>query len=453
MENRKTLREKLQALPCHFTWDFEFEDQADVEHLLKYLTLQVKHTLCQNRDTYVTMKAFLYHHQRRYSDALKSLREAEHILAQDHPDNLLRQAVLTYGNYAWIYYHLSNYKMVQRYLDHIAELGRSLCSPHPFPTGLPEILAQKGWSLLVAGVQRGVEAKECFEGARRRDPSNNQLQTGLAMALYAAWEHLQSDPYREKATEMLEEVVLHQPENFETKIYLARLLLQKDEQRARTLLEEVAERSLNPEVLRRAAKLCLRDPPLLSRAISILKKAIALDSSYHILYYDLGMCYKAQMEGASPERKSSLLTFAGENFHQAVQMNAFFVDPMLELATIYGEGLLAYEEEIYAHLVEEAPNISKQCLQALYLQWGDFLLQKKNQKQEALEKYMAGICIAGGLGKKLLVRRLMSLAHMFWEDSQTARADTIYSFLQTVHYEEPGPGSEELWWHNHRALR
>ncbi|KAJ7329328.1 hypothetical protein JRQ81_015502 [Phrynocephalus forsythii] len=454
MANGGLLLEKLKTIPCHFTWNLEFEDLADVEHLQEYLTLQVQNNYYHNRDTYLAMKAFLYHLQKRYSDALKSLQEAEKILAQDHPGNLPRQALLTYGNYAWIYYHLGNYRTVMQLLRKIYQIGHSFSSPQPCPSGVPEILAQKGWSLLVAGIHRGREAQKCFEGALRGDLSNPQLQAGLALAVYATWEHLQGDPDKEKATELLEEVVRVQPQNYEARVYLARLLRDKDEQRARKLLEDVVENSVHPEVLRRAAKVSLHEPQQLSQAMYILQKAIALDPNYHILYYDLGMCYKAQVESATPERKAVLQPAMIESFQKAVQMNALFVDPMLELAKIYGASVPAGEEDVYINLlVEEAAYISKPCQQALFLQWGDYLLHQMGQKDKALEKYMAGIRIASDVGKNHLGKRLMNLAHLFKQDSQTGRAEAIYTFLQSVHYEDPGPQSQELWWHHNRPLR
>ncbi|CAM4511815.1 unnamed protein product [Lepidochelys kempii] len=65
------------------------------------------------------MQAYLCHLQGQYEDALQSLREAEEILQRDHPDNFPRQVLVIYGNYAWIYYHLAHYDLVEFYLDKV----------------------------------------------------------------------------------------------------------------------------------------------------------------------------------------------------------------------------------------------------------------------------------------------------------------------------------------------
>ncbi|XP_042323733.1 interferon-induced protein with tetratricopeptide repeats 5-like [Sceloporus undulatus] len=394
------------------------------------------------------MKAFLYHLQKHYTEALRSLQEAAVIIKDQC------QVLVIYGNYAWIYYHLANYSKVEKYLHKIRGICQSLGSPHPYSIMTPEILAQKGWSFLASGFQNGEEAIACFQKALRELPTNQEFKAGLATAFYASWERAGIVCRWDKSKELLEELVSVQPQNWELKMYLASLLLHQDKERVKGLLEEVVHNSRSPDILRKVAHLCVCvQPRQLTPAISALKMAIRLDSSYRLLYYDLGLCYKLQMEGASPDDRAIALESATNCFLLAVEMGSLFIDPRLELAKIYGERGPDHEEAVYLHLMQELPNVSMRCKQAIYLHWGDFLLQKKGLKHQALEMYKTGVKISGGhfTERDQLERRLMDLMKIFQEDSELDCVDTIYSLFQTTGYQGPDTHQSCPWWHNHRV--
>ncbi|XP_042324838.1 interferon-induced protein with tetratricopeptide repeats 5-like [Sceloporus undulatus] len=379
------------------------------------LDLQLEHTLYRNRGAYLAMKAYLLHQQGDYHGALGSLKRAEEVLKQDHPANFSRQTLVTYGNYAWIYYHLTNYEMVELYLGRICEICQALSSPEPYSVEIPEIQAQKGWSLLVGGFRNGPEATECFRMALRKDESNEEFQAGLAFSIFASWTHCWRHDLQEEAQRLLEEIVFNHPQNYEAKVHLISLLSRNNRQRVKSLVDDVVQNSINPDVLRNAAKVCTHKLQSLSQAITILRKAIALNPRYHLLHYDLGCLYKMQLEKALPEEREELAAAATESFNRSLETDPASVFSRLELAKMYGEKSLAYEEEVYENLLEDLPNFSKRCQQAIYLHWGDFLLHKKGERQGALEMYMAGLSITGGHGRErgLLKASLKSLEERF----------------------------------------
>ncbi|XP_053107366.1 interferon-induced protein with tetratricopeptide repeats 5-like [Hemicordylus capensis] len=453
--SNKPLKEKLQALQCHFTWPFEIKDKVDAVHILQTLALHVEHTLYRNRSTYLAMRAYLHHLQGCYKEALQSLREAEEALKQDHPANFSRQVLLIYGNYAWVYYHFTNYEMVELYLGRIREICRSLSSPDPYSVLIPEIYAQKGWSLLAVGFRNGEQAKECFQMALKgeEESSNEEFQAGLAISTHASWTHSWAEDLRKEARKLLEEVLFCQPQNHEVRVYLARVLCDTHPQRAESLVEEAVQSSLNPEVLRNASK--VYPPQSLPRAIEVLQRAISLDPSFHLLHYDLGIAYWKQVNKASPQEKGDIIVAATESFRRAVETDPLSIFARLKLAILYGEKSSDYEEEIYQNLLDEMPSASKRCQQKIYLHWGDFLLYKKGRKEEALEMYKAGVLIPGDhpLEKKQLKTRLKSLARMFQQDSEADSARCIYRFLETVEDREPGHRERAPWGHSSQAGR
>ncbi|XP_075780757.1 interferon-induced protein with tetratricopeptide repeats 5-like [Pelodiscus sinensis] len=421
------LKEKLQALQCHFTWDFEIRDKVDAAHILHTVALRVAHTPYPNQAVFLAMKAYLCHLQGRYEDALQSLREAEEFLHRDHPGNVPRQALVIYGNYAWIYYHLAHYDVVERYLDQVSQICRSLNSRSPYAALIPEVHAHKGWSLLAAGFRHGQEATECFQRALAEDEANGEYLAGSVIAAYALWTHL-SDPVSWKeAKEKLGDIIQKQPHNYEAKVYLARFIKKGDRGQAEALLEDV-QNSRDPEVLRYTAKFFQAEFP--DKRIPILQRAISLDPTYHLLYYDLGVCYKQQLAVANMGRREEILAAATEAFKKAVRIDPAFVFAKLALAEMLGEKTPGYQEEIYLNLMSEVSTLSKRCQQAVYLHWGDFLLYTRESLPKAAEMYKAGFAIPDKyLERPQLKSRLQEVAEKFQQSSQTTEAKAIRDFI------------------------
>ncbi|XP_077196577.1 interferon-induced protein with tetratricopeptide repeats 5-like [Paroedura picta] len=410
----KPLREKLCALQCHFTWCPKEKDPVDVAHVLKTLALLVEYTAYRTRSTYIAMKAYMHHLQGSYQEALRDLWDAEDALMEDDQASFPCHALLIYGNFAWVYYLLANYSMTELYLGRIQEICQALSSSEPYSVQRPETHAQRGWSFLVLGFQNGEEARKCFQTAIQGDESNKDFQAGLAISTFACWTLSRRSDLWKEATRLMEDTLRRQPQNCDAKVYLAILLQSTDLPRARGLVEDVSQGPLGPEVLRNMAQ--LHKPHCLSRTISLLQQAIALDPGYHLLHYDLGNCYSGQLERAAPEERGAIREAAIESFQRAVEADPLSVFPKLALAKIYTEKSPLYAEEIYRNLLEELPTTGKRSQQALYLHWGDFLLRGKGRRREGLEAYQAGAAILGGCPKKRLLLR-GRVAKMAEEDS------------------------------------
>ncbi|XP_063164855.1 interferon-induced protein with tetratricopeptide repeats 5-like [Candoia aspera] len=436
----RPLREKLQRLQCHFTWDFEIKDKVDVTHILKTLALRLKHAPCHNQGTYLALKAYLCHLEGCPKEALATLCEAEEILRRDHPGTFSRQILVAYGNYAWIYYHLTDYDRVELYLGKIRAICRDLSSPEPYSAPIPEIYAQQGWSLLAVGFRNGELARRCFQKALEQQGSSEELQEGLAFSAFAAWTHSWDDEVQEEGQRLLEGLIRSQPENYEAKAYLASILLRKDRERAERLAEDVVQNSLNPEVLRVASKvLKFRS---LSCAISVLKKAVALQSDYHLLHFDLGICYTTLLEKVPELERAQIREDAVESFKQSLEADPPSVFSRLNLAKLYGGRAPHFEEEVYLGVMEELPTASKRCQQAFYRHWGDFLLHRKGQRQEALKAYEAGCGIPGDhpVEQHHLEKSLRGLARVFQREGETEQEEAVYSLLRAMAWRRLGDG-------------
>uniref|UniRef100_A0A8C0GX86 Uncharacterized protein n=1 Tax=Chelonoidis abingdonii TaxID=106734 RepID=A0A8C0GX86_CHEAB len=265
---------------------------------------------------------------------------------------------------------------------------------------------------LAAGFRNGGEATKCFQMALREDEANGEFLAGLAIAVFASWTHSHKPVFWNAAREKLGAIIHEQQQNYEAKVYLAKILKRTDRQQAEALLEDVVQNSLDPEVLRHAAMFFL--PEFLEKAISILERAISLNPNYHLLHYDLGVCYKMQLRGDNSSRREEILAAAIEAFKKAVRKDPVSVFSKLALAEMYGENTPHYQEEIYLNLTSEMPSLSKKCQQAVSLHWGDFLFYKQKSLWEAAQIYKAGFAIPDNyLERQQLKRKLEKVAEIF----------------------------------------
>ncbi|XP_074832452.1 interferon-induced protein with tetratricopeptide repeats 5-like isoform X2 [Carettochelys insculpta] len=403
-------------------------DKVDAFHLLQTLAGRIAHTRYQNQPALLALRAYLCHLQGQYENALQSLSEAEEMLQRDHPDNFPRQVLVIYGNYAWIYYHLVHYDLVELYLDKVSKICSSLRSCCSYAALIPEVHAQKGWSLLAVGFRNGKDATKCFQLALREDEANGEYLAGLAIAVYASWTHSQSFVFWEAAKKKLWAIIQKQQQNYEAKMYLAKILKKCDRDQAEALLEDVVQNSQDPEVLRNAAMFL--HPQFVEKAIAILQRAISLNPSYHLLYYDLGVCYKKQLEEVETG-KEEILTAAIETFKKAVQKDPASVFSKLALAEMYGENSPNYQEEIYLGLMSKMPDLSKKCQQAIYLHWGNFLFHKRKAVHKAAQMYKAGFTIPDNYPERQKLKiRLEEVAEEFQQNSQSTEAQAILNFIQ-----------------------
>ncbi|XP_015685418.2 interferon-induced protein with tetratricopeptide repeats 5-like [Protobothrops mucrosquamatus] len=426
------LKEKLQRLQCHFTWDFEVKDKMNIRHSLVTLSLRLEHGPSHNRGTYLALKAYLRHLEESPKEALDILKEAEEVLRKEPQETFSRQVLLVYGNYAWICYHLTDYDRVDLYLGQIRQICRGLSSPEPYSALIPEVYTQKGWSLLAMGFRNGQLARQCFQTALELQEPNAELEEGLAFSTFASWTHFYDDKLHEEGQKLLKGLICSQPENYEAKIYLAQILRWKDHERARHLADDVVQNSLNPELLRFAAKVIRIHST--SQAISTLKKAMALHSDYYLLHYDLGMRYMYLLDQGSEGNRAEIVEDAIECFKRSLELDPGFVFSWLKLAKLYGEKRPLYEEEVYLGLMEELPTASKRCQQSFYLHWGDFLLRKKGQRQAALRAYRACLEVPGDhpLEQNQLEHRLKELAKAFRSEGEMEKERAVQRLLHEV---------------------
>ncbi|XP_063277003.1 interferon-induced protein with tetratricopeptide repeats 1-like [Prinia subflava] len=432
--SREELKEQLDALQCHFTWKMGIQ-VYNPQHLLQKLEIEINHTAHQNQVALLGLQAHLYQLNNQSAEALRSLRAAEEHNEQQEEAAATAGSVIIYGNYAWVHYLQGSYQEARSYLQR----AQQLC-PHPWDMRLiPHIQAQKGWSLLVIRAQNGDRARECFDLALMLEPDNRSFHTGLAMALYSSWKFSWQPDAASEATIHLERVVREQPNNYRAKIYLAQLLEHVAKERSIGLVEECAEESSDPEVLKLSIMFWI--PRSTDRAVEIARRALEDDPGYHLLYQALAKSYKQQWLQANEEDKDEILDVAINHLQQIVQghPDLDITIVKLQLAELIGERDPAREEEIYMELQEQSDTLSLRCRQGLLINWGKFLLYRRGSQDRAKAKFMEAYSIPmQTFQRRDCGRRLRRMAETYRRNGDAETADGIYRFLQEADRHLPG---------------
>ncbi|XP_078523845.1 interferon-induced protein with tetratricopeptide repeats 5-like [Lissotriton helveticus] len=429
-----SLKERLEKLQCHFTWSLEEQDETDIEHVKQGLNLRIQHTPYNNHSTFYALQAYLHQREGRYQEALQSLRTAEESLGEGQQASLIGPKLVISGNYAWIYYYLCNYEMVEQYLEKSDTISQFLSHRSQSTATIPDISGMIGWSLMAIGFRYGERAASCFQAALSENPKNVEFCAGLAIALYAAaTRNGAGTELKKEAISKLKEVIHQEPINYECKTYLALLLEDSDFDRAQELAEDVVKNSRDPEVLRNVAQVFQEQH--VNRCWDILKQAISIVGDYSLLHRDLGFSYQWQLI-----KNVNILSMPSENaiaaaiqaYKHAIQLDPLCIFAKIALAEVYGlNNQQAYQQEIYDNLERELPNASEKCQQAFYVSLGKFLLYKKHLLNDAAYVFVKCFKISTETksGNKCK-SELLKIVRWFERDGRTEKARDLSQLIQ-----------------------
>jgi interferon-induced tetratricopeptide repeat-containing protein 1 len=73
------------------------------------------------------------------------------------------RSLVTWSNYAWLYFHMGKLEKVQTYLDKVENTCQKFASSFRYRVECPEMDCEEGWALLKCGGQNQERAKACFE--------------------------------------------------------------------------------------------------------------------------------------------------------------------------------------------------------------------------------------------------------------------------------------------------
>nr|ADE73873.1 interferon-inducible 58 kDa protein [Ctenopharyngodon idella]UVN25862.1 interferon-inducible protein 58 [Ctenopharyngodon idella] len=345
MEPDRTLRTKLHQLECHFTWAL-LKDDIDLNDVINRLEEQIKLDLGKKEGLARTYSALAYIHFLLgfHKEAHDNLMISVELHMECHRDEFHKTLIVTYGNLAWLNYHMKNYTECEIYLKKLQKINETF--PKEF-SSVPEVLGEKGWTFLKFSRKYYDRAKECFRKALELEPDEGEWNAGYAIALYRTeYESLEYTSEDSSTIRQLRRAIDKNPDDDVLKVLLSlRLVVYERYREAESLVEKALERSPDhPHVVRYVGKF-FRNQGSVDRSITLLKRAVEHSPNSSFIHHQLALCYKQKkiqiLQEQSHHSKGSRVQQIRDqciyHLEKATSLMTSFISAMSDLALMYGE--------------------------------------------------------------------------------------------------------------------
>ncbi|XP_069835191.1 interferon-induced protein with tetratricopeptide repeats 5-like [Dendropsophus ebraccatus] len=391
--SKGSLKPHLLQLKCHFTWKLllmhtELEDR---------LNNQVTFLVTKNKYMVYNLLAYVMHLKGDYPKAIANLEKAEEMIKENNPDETDHRYLVTYGNYAWVFYYLNQYEESQKYIDKVEQIHKELKDT----PGRAEICGEKAWALLTFSADHYEEAKQCFEKALELEPEDPEWNSGYATAVYRleGFNGRQCPASECRSIELLERAVEKNPNDAVVKALLALKLLdlnRSDE--GKTYIEEALEQApSSPYVLRYVAKF-YRRAGMVDEALRVLETAINLTPTSGFLHYQIGLCYRqkyltkkkesGKWRNTQTDRESSDLSQkAIFHLEKVLEYKKTAVYAYIDLVKIYCEVKEYQKAEDTYQAILALTNLTDEEKQQIYCSYGRFKEFSIRSESEAIKYY------------------------------------------------------------------
>ncbi|XP_041517895.1 interferon-induced protein with tetratricopeptide repeats 1-like [Microtus oregoni] len=388
------VKENLLQLSCHFTWSLLFED-ADIPDLEMRISEEVEFLDIMSPVRMHNLLAYVRHLKGQHEEALQSLREAEALARREQ---LGKRSVVTWGNCAWVHYHMGSLAEAQSYLDKVKNTCKDFASPFRYRMECAEMHCEEGWALLKCGGQNYRRAMACFAKAVEAEPENPEYNTGYAIAAYR--EYFDDN---KMSLGPLRKAVMLNPADPYIKVYLALKLqdIGETHEAERHIEEALSSTSCQTYVFRYAAKY-YRRKGCIDKALQLLHKALQTSPNSGYLHYQIGLCYKKQMlqlktsRNTLSKRQGSIKELAQRaisKFQKTVELRPTFDAAYVCMAEVQA-GIHQYEEaEANFQMVLNMQKLAGHKKQYIHLYYGRYQQYHQKSEDKAITHYLKGLKI------------------------------------------------------------
>uniref|UniRef100_A0A8C3U3S2 IFIT5 protein n=1 Tax=Catharus ustulatus TaxID=91951 RepID=A0A8C3U3S2_CATUS len=395
--SKDSLKTSLLQLECHFTWDLHKEDVV-LETLEETILDHIKFVKECNITDY-NILSYVCHLKNSNEEGLRNLQKAEEAIQEHHPGEIARRSLVTWGNYAWIYYHMQRYEEAQTYVSKVENSCKKLSGTALGKIQLPEVCAEQGWALLRFGRSYFERAKNCFENALTSEPDNPDFNAGYAIAMFRLDSF--TERYNEETwpcLEALKRAVELNPNNT-TLLALLALELQRLKRGAEgeRYIEEGLQKTPDFPLFLRYAASFYRKKSELGKAVNILRKALALTPNSVIVHHQLGLCYKLKIllmnktRYPPQEEVENLIELAIFHLKTVIDKKPMFFITYSDLGNMYALGKRYKEAEEIFQKVLHRNDIPCGVKQEIYFNYGNFQHIHMKSESKAIEYYMEGL--------------------------------------------------------------
>ncbi|XP_043911536.1 interferon-induced protein with tetratricopeptide repeats 5-like [Protopterus annectens] len=448
--SKESLKQELLLLECHFTWDLRRED-IDIEDFEERTNGSIEFYIQENKCYSYNQLAYVNYLNDYNKEALTHLQKAEETARADHPQDTEKRLVVTYGNFAWIYYHMNEVEQAETYLEKVKAICRNLGSASTYTVNIPEIYGEKGFTMLKFSGEHYEKAKECFEKALEKEPDNPELNSGYAIALYrlTALKNKHQDKENCKLLKQLRRALELNPEDSSVMVYLALQLqdFQKEEEGLQYIEKALSTSADIPQVIRLVAKF-LRKQGSVDRALMLLKEALEKMPNSALLHDQVGLCYRTKLyklkNDPNSQHKSSaqiveLTNHCINHFEKAVELKPKFHFAQMNLAGMYAErGDYSKADELFEK-IQKMNNFKTEDWQHFYLEYGKYFFYHKKSEEHAAFYFKEGYKIQNESYKRdycyTYLKKIVKIRTS--RNKQDSMAFGILGFLCQVKEEKP----------------
>uniref|UniRef100_A0A3P9AYN6 Interferon-induced protein with tetratricopeptide repeats 5 n=1 Tax=Maylandia zebra TaxID=106582 RepID=A0A3P9AYN6_9CICH len=341
------LIEKIHfQLQCHFTWDLKKD--VDLKNLSTRLQDHIKLQLGQRGAVARSYSFLAYVRYSFHKEALSLLNQSEETIRERHGDESERRLIVTYGDMAWLKYHLNLLPLQVKY-----------------PTGssaslLPEVYGEQAWTYLKLSKSYYLQAVDSFRKALEIQTDDIEWNAGYAIALFRTEEETEEPPSIKQLHFALE---LNPDDAVLQSMLAVKLGAYKKYKEAEGLLKKALKTDPdNPHVSRYVGKY-FRNHHQLDESIDLLERALKRTTQSSFIHHQLALCYK----------RKKIAEQSHKNFRRA--------------------------EEIFQQCLVKLPECDESLSQAIHQRFGDFHYHHKRNEAQAIVHYTKKL-------KKIAERRL-----------------------------------------------
>ncbi|KAM6182087.1 interferon-induced protein with tetratricopeptide repeats 1-like [Erethizon dorsatum] len=390
----------LVQLKCHFTWELAIEE-AEIPDLESRVLEEIEFLDTKYNVVIHNLLAYVEHLKDQNDKALQSLKDAESLIQREHTDQSDRRSLVTWGNYAWVYYHMGRLEDAKMYLDKVENICKKFSSPFRYMMECPEMNCEEGWALLKCGRKNYERAKACFQNALEMEPENPEFNTGYAITTYRLdYPNKLCKDGKATSLDPLRKAMRLNPEDAYIKVLLA-LKLQDtgEETEGKKYIEEALSNKSSQTYIFRYAAIFYRNAGWVDKALELLQKALQAIPNSAFLNHQVGLCYRAKiiqikaatnMQPRDQDREDidRYIRLAIFYLESALKQKPLFDVAILHLALMYIEAEKYREaEDTFQKLFSMTPP-EKNILQHGHFYYGRFQQYQKKSDTDAIRHYL-----------------------------------------------------------------
>ncbi|KAG2462293.1 IFIT5 protein, partial [Polypterus senegalus] len=383
-------------LECHFTWGLE-DNITDFQNLQENLQayIELKAEKWRGIERSYNLLAYINYLQGDNDNAINIFKQAEDHVKLVYEDDFEKTVLVTYSNFAWIYYHLRELSKAQSFLSQIENICKNIPSASRYSAPISVVHGERGWCYLKFPMRHLDKAKACFEEALEQEPDNKDWNNGYAIALYRLEKNCTITPEDSQALKQLRHALELSPEDAFVMVLLGlKRISFKQQVEGMELTKQALKLAPDDLYVIKYAAMAFRKVGLVDQSLKLLSEALEKAPTSVFLLHQLGLGYKdkavmlqTESDPARIAERDNVIQKGIFNLERATMLRPSFIFAQMDLAFMYAlSNKIDRADEIYQK-VFEMKNMSLENITTAHLFYGNFLYYTKRCKDLAIAQY------------------------------------------------------------------